>query len=235
MMSAIYIPNFQQPSRFNSHLNLTHHFSIPLLACTTNIVSTATTQHPDMSDTTPRHQTCRHPVDPEDPRRGVARPICLGCFRAILTQAVISVERRFFLLVCQSDFDTSQRYYEALELAFAVGRYHELEYALWRMACQCVFDHPKLFVSADVGDLVVTTMQLFLSESNFEYTNQDARIFVEERMLVLGMQSASLNASRRPSNASDSGSIQLHTSEGTMNDISDNEILATEFSTMSID
>ncbi|ERF68651.1 hypothetical protein EPUS_09443 [Endocarpon pusillum Z07020] len=184
----------------------------------------------------PRHSTCHHSIQQDDPRRGPTRPVCFACFQLIKDQAVISIERRLFSAISQGDFSTTERYYTALELAFATGRFEALELALWTMARDCVFAHPMLFMVVDIEFLVVSTMRMLLDESMFEYTEEDARAFAEGRALTLEMEATSLNAHRRQSTASDSGSIQLQLSDGTPdnNDLEVNNLVA-DLGTMSVD
>jgi hypothetical protein len=183
-----------------------------------------------------RHQTCRHLVRQGDPRRGPIRPICFACSCLISGQAVDSIERRFFSVISQGDFVTSQRYLTSLEMAFALGRFEELELALREMALGCVFDHPTLFTSTDIDSLVIATIRVFLGDTTFEYAIDDARTFIRERSLVLGMEASSLRTRRRQSTASDSGSIQLPTLNGTDDsDFFDGEDLIAEIERMSID
>ncbi len=189
-----------------------------------------------MTQSVPTHSTCHHRVQKDDPRRGPIRPVCFACFQLIKNQAVISIERRLFSAISQGDFSSTERYYSALELAFATGRFEALEVALWTMASDCVFAHPGLFTFMDIEFLVASSMQMLLSDTNFEYTEQDARTFAEGRALNLGMQAASLNTCRRQSVASDSGSIQLQLPGGTADpDTSEVNILVADLGRMSVD
>lgn len=189
-----------------------------------------------MTQSLPCHSTCRHSFQQDDPRRGPTRPVCFACYQLIKNQAVISIERRLFSAISQGDFASTERYYTALELAFATGRFEALELALWTMARDCVFAHPTLLTVMDIEFLVVSTMRMLLSDTNFEYTEEDARAFAEGRALTLEMEAASLNACRRQSTVSDSGSIQLQPSGGTpdTNTLEVNN-LASDFGRMSVD
>lgn len=189
-----------------------------------------------MSRTFHQHSTCLHVVNPDDPRRGPIRPICYPCWNLVRDQAVASIESRFWSLIAESDFETSQRYYTSLELAFALGRFEELELVLWAMTIQCVADHPRLLSIADIDELVTAAIRFFLVDTPFDYTDEDSRAFVQEVALPLAMRSTSLNARRRPSDASDSGSIQLPASHSIVDDNLINQAqLAAELGNMTID
>ena len=189
-----------------------------------------------MTQSLPRHSTCHHTIQQDDPRRGLTRPICFACFQLIKNQAVISIERRLFSAISQGSFYTTERYYTALELAFATGRFEALEVALWTLARDCVLAHPTLLMVVDIEFLVISTMRMLLGDTNFEYTEEDARAFAEGRALTLEMEATSLTARRRQSAASDSGSIQLQLSDGTSdtNILEGNNLLA-DFGRMSVD
>jgi hypothetical protein len=124
-----------------------------------------------------RHSTCLHAVSRDDPHRGPLRLICFRCCNFICSQAVASIERRLFSVISQADFETSERYYTAPEIAFALGRYEELELALWAMASQCVFDHSTLLSVADIDELVIAAMCFSFTDTNFDYANEDSRTF----------------------------------------------------------
>ena len=188
-----------------------------------------------MSQTLRQHSTCLHVVSPDDPRRGPVRPICFPCWNLIRDQVVASIESRFWSLMAASDFETSQRYYTSLELAFALGRFEELELALRAMTFQCVADHPRHLSLADIDELVTAAMRFFLVDASFDYTEEDSRVFVQKIALPLEMEATTLNARRRKSNVSDSGSIQLAVSSSTVDDdLIDEEHLAAELGNMSI-
>jgi hypothetical protein len=129
---------------------------------------------------------CGHLVRQGDPRRSPIRPICFACSCLISGQVVDSIERRFFV-ISQGDFVTSQRYLTSLEMAFALGRFEELELALREITLRWVFDHPALFTSTDIDRLVIATIRVFLGDTTFEYAIDDARTFIRERLLVLEM------------------------------------------------
>ncbi len=189
-----------------------------------------------MTQSLPRHSTCHHRIQRDDPRRGPTRPICFNCFRLIENQAVISIENRLFSAISQGSFSSTEHYYTALELAFATGRLEALELALWTMAYDCVVAHPTLLTVMDIEFLVVSTMRMLLTDTNFKYTEEDARAFREGRALILEMEATSLNACRRQSTASDSGSIQLQLSGGIpdTNTVEVNSLVA-GFERMSVD
>jgi hypothetical protein len=103
------------------------------------------------------------------------------------------------------------------------------------MAIECIYDHPRLFIVADASDLVILAMRVMVRDTSFEYTNGDARAFVAERTLILGMEAMSLNTGRHLSAASNSGSIQLAFLESNADDsVCGEEHLAAEFDSMSI-
>lgn len=189
-----------------------------------------------MTQNLPRHSTCRHIIQQDDPRRGPTRPVCFACYQLIKNQAVISIERRLFSAISEGDFASTERYYTALEMAFATGRFESLELALWTMARDCVFAHPTFLTVMDIEFLVVSTMRVLLSETNFDYTKKDARAFAEGHALTLEMQATSLDAGRRQRSASDSGSIQLQLSGGTSdpNTVEVNDLVA-DLGNMSVD
>ncbi len=182
------------------------------------------------------HSTCHHSIRQDDPRHGPTRPICFTCFRLIEDQAVISIENRLFSAISQGSLSSTEHYYTALELAFATGRFEALELALWTMTHDCVLAHPTLLTVMDIEFLVVSTMRMLLADTNFEYTDEDARAFGEGRALTLEMEATSLNACRRHSTASDSGSIQLQHFGGILdtNTVEVNNLVA-GFGRMSVD
>jgi hypothetical protein len=77
------------------------------------------------SHSTSRHPTCLNSHRQDNPRHGHVRLICFACARLISDQAADSIERRFFTVISRSDYDTSQRFYTAPEMTFAVGRFEE--------------------------------------------------------------------------------------------------------------
>jgi hypothetical protein len=88
------------------------------------------------SHSTSQHPTCLNSHRQGDPRHGHIRLICFEYARLISDQAADSIERRFFTVISRSDYDTFQRFYTVPEMTFAVGRFEELELALWKMAIE---------------------------------------------------------------------------------------------------
>ncbi len=119
-------------------------------------------------------------------------------------------------------------------MAFASDRFGELELTLWAMALGYDSEHPRLFTVGDTKDLVVSTMQVTLSDTAFGYTEEDARAF-GERAFILEMETTLLDAKRSRGTASDSGSIQLPDPPGTgHDDASDEEESIAEIRSMSM-
>ena len=110
--------------------------------------------------------------------------------------------------------DPDDRYYRAIESAYAFGEFTELELALWSMAFDCVLEHPTLLTIMDIENLVISTMRSIPDGANFDYLDRDAQAFAGGQALILETEAISLSTRRPPRMTSSSSSIILPDNTG---------------------